>query len=122
MSIAQYVLVGVVVFVVLQILVSQQYHIMTLYITHAISYGLWIVMLVLLSSAFFSWYRFSNKNTVVLIFTLSMIAYVINGVLGLAEYSDMLSQQKTVITSADLAYFPEFSIESIGSQILQLIR
>jgi hypothetical protein len=53
----------------------------------------------------------------VLIFTLSMIAYVINGVTGLAEYSDMLGQQKRVITSADVAYFPEFSIESLKSQL-----
>ena len=53
----------------------------------------------------------------VLIFALSMIAYVINGIAGLAEYSDMLAQQKKIITSADVAYFPEFSIESVGSQI-----
>jgi hypothetical protein len=116
-SIAQYVLVGVVALVVLQILVAQQYHIITLYITYAISYGLWIVVLAFLTIAFISWYRFSDKNTVVLIFTLSMIAYVINGLLGLADNSDMLMQQKTVITSAEVAYFPEFSIELIGSQL-----
>jgi hypothetical protein len=116
-SIAQYVLVGVVASVILQILVAQQYHIITLYITHAISYGLWIVVLALLAIAFVSWYRFSDKNAVVLIFTLSMIAYVINGILGLADYTAILIQQKTVITSTDVAYFPEFSIELIGSQI-----
>ena len=116
-SIAQYVLVGVVAIVVLQILVAEQYHIISLYITYAVSYGLWIVVLGLLASAFFSWYRFSDKNTVVLILTLSMIAYVINGILGLADYSDVLMQQKTVITSEDVAYFPEFSIELIGSQL-----
>jgi hypothetical protein len=115
--ISQYVLIGVIALVVLQILVVQQYHIIALYITYAISYGLWMVILALLAISFFSWYRFSNKNAVVLIFTLSMIAYVINGILGLVQYSDMLTQQKTVITSADVAYFPEFGIESIGSQI-----
>jgi hypothetical protein len=115
--IAQYVLIGVIALVVLQILVVQQYHIIALYTTYAISYGLWMVILALLAISFFSWYRFSNKNAVVLIFTLSMIAYVINGILGLVQYSDMLTQQKTVITSADVAYFPEFAIESIGSQI-----
>jgi hypothetical protein len=46
-----------------------------------------------------------------------MIAYVVNGVTGLATYLDMLTQQKPVITSTDIAYFPEFSIASLGSQI-----
>jgi hypothetical protein len=115
-SVAQYLLAGVIAVVILQILLTQQYNIIALYITYAVSYGLWIVTLALLAKAFFSWYRFS-KNVVVLIFTLSMIAYVINGIAGLAEYSDMLGQQKPVISSVDVAYFPEFSIESIGSQI-----
>ena len=46
-----------------------------------------------------------------------MIAYIVNGITGLAENSDMLAQQKKIITSVDVAYFPEFSIESVGSQI-----
>ena len=115
-SVAQYLLAVVVAIVILQILFIQQYNIVSLYIVYAISYGLWIVTLAILARAFFSWYRFS-KNAVVLIFALSMIAYIINGVAGLFEYSDMLGQQKSIITSVDVAYFPEFSIESIGSQI-----
>jgi hypothetical protein len=116
MSVAQYLLAGVVAVIILQILLTQQYNIIAIYISYAVSYGLWVATLALLARAFFFWYRFS-KNIVVLIFTLSMIAYVINGIAGLAEYSDMLGQQKNIITSNDVAYFPEFSIESIGSQI-----
>jgi hypothetical protein len=116
-SVAQYVLIVVMALVILQILIAQQYNIITLYITYAISYGLWIVILGLLARAFFTWYKLSNKNIIVLIFTLSMIAYVVNGILGLAVYSDLLMQQKTVITSTDVAYFPEFSLEEVGSQI-----
>lgn len=116
-SIAQYLLVGVIAFVILQILLTQQYSIITLYIVHVISYGLWIVILALLAKAFFSWYVTSNKNFMVLILALSMIAYVVNGITGLASYFDMLEQQKPIISSVDVAYFPEFSIESVGSQI-----
>ena len=116
-SIAQYLLAGILAFVILQILISQQYNLATLYVSYAISYGLWIVTLGLLARAFFSWYRRSNKNFMVLILTLSMIAYVVNGVTGLATYLDILTQQKPVITSTDIAYFPEFSIASLGSQI-----
>jgi hypothetical protein len=116
-SIAQYILAGILAFVILQILISKQYNLATLYVSYAVSYGLWIVTLGLLARAFFSWYRRSNKNFMMLILTLSMIAYVVNGVTGLATYLDMLTQQKPVITSTDIAYFPEFSIASLGNQI-----
>ena len=116
-SIAQYLLVGILAFVILQIITAQQYNLTTLYVSHAISYGLWIVTLGLLARAFFSWYRRSDKNIMVLILTLSMIAYVVNGVIGLASNIDLLTQQRPVVTSTDVAYFPEFSIASLGSQI-----
>jgi hypothetical protein len=116
-SIAQFVLVGILAFIILQIIIAQQYSIMTLYASHVISYGLWIVTLGLLAKAFFSWYRLSSKNIMVLILALSMIAYVVNGITGLTSYFDMLTQQKPVVTSTDIAYFPDFSIASLGSQI-----
>ena len=116
-SIAQFVLVGILALIILQIIIAQQYSIMTLYASHVISYGLWIVTLGLLAKAFFSWYRLSSKNIMVLILALSMIAYVVNGITGLTSYFDMLTQQKPVVTSTDIAYFPDFSIASLGSQI-----
>jgi hypothetical protein len=66
-SVAQYILAGILAFVILQILTTQQYSLATLYASHAISYGLWIVTLGLLARALFSWYRWSNKNVMVLI-------------------------------------------------------
>ena len=116
-SVAQYVLAGILAFAILQIIITQQYSIVTLYVSYAISYGLWIVILGLLARALFSWYRLSNRNIMVLILALSMIAYVINGITGLATVSDMLAQQKPVVTSNDIVYFPEFSIATLGSQI-----
>jgi hypothetical protein len=116
-SIGQYILVVVIAVVILQILFMHEYSILSLYLTYIINYGLWIVNLALLAKAFFSWYKFSNKDVMVLILALSMIAYVINGIAGLSDNSDMLGQQKKIITSTDVGYFPEFSIESVGSQI-----
>ena len=116
-SIAQYVLAGILAYVIFQIIIAQQYSIVILYASHVISYGLWIVILGLLARAFFSWYKLSSKNIVVLILALSMIAYVINGIAGLAYHFDILTQQKPVVTSNDIAYFPEFSIATLGSQI-----
>lgn len=116
-SLAQYTLITIITTVILQVLFLQQYSTEFLFIIHAISYGLWIITLALLARAFFSWYVSSNKNLVVLIFALAMIAYVVNGMAALATSFDMLMQQKPVVTFNDVAYFPEFSIQSIGSQI-----
>jgi hypothetical protein len=116
-SIAQYVLAGLLAFVILQIIITQQYSIVILFASQVISYGLWIVILGLLAKAFFFWYRLASKNVLVLVLALSMIAYVINGIAGLAYHFDMLTQQKPVVTSIDIAHFPEFSITALVSQI-----
>ena len=92
-SIAQYILVVILAYVILQIIIAQQYSTVTLYASHVISCGFWVVILGLLARAFFSWYRLSSKNIMVLILALSMIAYVINGRAGLAYHFDMLTQQ-----------------------------
>jgi hypothetical protein len=116
-SLAQYVLAGILAVVIFQILQLQQYNLAILYVSYTLSYGLWIVALGLLAKALFEWYRFSSKNIMVLILALSMSAYVINGITGMATHFDMLNQQKPVITSIDIAYFPEFSIATLGTQI-----
>ena len=115
-SVAQLILVGILAFVILQIIILQQYNTLTLYASYVISFGLWIATLGLLAKAFFSWYRLSNKNFMVLILALSMIAFVFNGAANLVYYSSFLSEQKSVVTSSDVAYFPEFDVETLVNQ------
>src|ERR687895_239834 len=116
-TIAQYVLIAIIAFVIPQILLTAQYNTVTLAIALSISYGLWIIILALLSRALFSWFRISKRNVMVLILALSMIAYVVNGMTGLANYLVILQQQLEVVTSADVAFFPEFDPESLQGQI-----
>jgi hypothetical protein len=116
-TIAQYVLIAISAFVIAQILLTTQYNTFTLAIALPISYGLWIIILALLSRALFSWFRSSRGNVMVLILALSMVAYVVNGVTGLANHLAILQQQLGVVTSADVAFFPEFDPESQQSQI-----
>jgi hypothetical protein len=104
---AQFLLAGIIALVILQILIAQEYNTVILYIALSISYGLWLVTLGLLAKAFFSWYR-SKKNLMVLIFGLSMVAYVINGVFGLYGQVDELAKRDSVIRLGDVAIFPEF--------------
>jgi hypothetical protein len=124
-TIAQYVLIAIIAFVIAQILVTAQYNTVMIAAALSISYGLWIIMLALLSLAFLSWLRSSRSNitvssksnVMVLILALSMIAYVVNGATGLANFFIMLQEQPEVVTSADVAYFPEFDPESLYSQL-----
>ena len=105
------------IFTVLQILILQEYDSLSLFVIHIISYSIWIGVLGLLARAFVLWYKNFNRNSMILIFALAMIAYVLNGVFGLIYTLDTLTQQNSIISLGDVAYFPEFSIESIGSQI-----
>jgi hypothetical protein len=123
-SIAQYVLIAIIAFVIAQILVTAQYNTVTIAAALSISYGLWIITLALLSRAFLSWLRssrsnvtVSKRNVMVLILTLSMMAYVVNGATGLANYLLMLQEQLEVVTSVDVAFFPEFDPESLQQQV-----
>jgi hypothetical protein len=123
-TIAQYVLIAIIAFVIAQILVTAQYNTVMIAAALSISYGLWIIILALLSRAFLSWLRssrsnvtVSKRNVMVLILTLSMIAYVVNGATGLANFLLMLQEQLEVVTSVDVAFFPEFDPESQQQQI-----
>jgi hypothetical protein len=123
-TIAQYVLIAIIAFVIAQILITAQYNTVMIAAALSISYGLWIITLALLSRAFLSWLRssrsnvtVSKRNVMVLILALSMIAYVVNGVTGLANFLLMLQEQLEVVTSADVAFFPEFDPESQQQQI-----
>jgi hypothetical protein len=123
-TIAQYVLIAIIAFVIAQILLTTQYNTVMIAAALSISYGLWIITLALLSRAFLSWFRssrsnvtVSKRNVMVLILALSMIAYVVNGVTGLANFLLMLQEQLDVVTSSDVAFFPEFDPESQQQQI-----
>jgi hypothetical protein len=59
----------------------------------------------------------SKRNVMVLILTLSMMAYVVNGATGLANFLLMLQEQLEVVTSVDVAFFPEFDPESLQQQV-----
>jgi hypothetical protein len=122
-AIAQYVLVAMIAFVIVQILVLSQYNTIMLYPVLFISDGLWIVTLALLSRALLSWYRWraeqetKKSNTLVLVLSLSMVAYVVLGIITLVSNIALLQEQLPVVTSSDVAYFGEFEPEDFVTQL-----
>ncbi|MDW0165947.1 MAG: hypothetical protein QOK65_11250, partial [Nitrososphaeraceae archaeon] len=104
LTVAQFLLAGIIALVILQVLLVREYNSVMLYIVLSISYGLWIVTLGLLGKALFSWYRV-KKNLMVLLFALSMVFYVINGVFGLYGQLEELAKRNLVIEYGDVAIF-----------------
>lgn len=114
--IAQCLIASMLIFVVIQIMIFQEYSSVPLFIIHIISYGIWIGILGLLVRAFILWYRNFDQNSMTLIFAMAMIAYVINGVFGMVNQIDILVQQDRIIPSDYVAYFHDFINFSISDQ------
>ena len=70
--ISQCLIAAILVLVVTQILLFQEYNIICLFIINIISYGIWIGLLALLTRAFILWYKNFNKNIMILIFAIAM--------------------------------------------------
>lgn len=119
-TVTQYLLAGIIAFVILQILLTQQFDTVMLSVVISISYGLWIVTLSLLTIALFSWYSLrKEKNLMVLILATSMIAYVVNGSIGLFFNIDVLMQQKPIIREGDVAVF---TVPSISAELEDIMN
>jgi hypothetical protein len=122
-TIAQYTLIVISAIVLLQVLTTMQYNTLSLAVALTISYGLWILIMILLAHAFFTWYKsIASHNELqskilILILGLSMVAYVINGASGLTNYLIWLQEQNPIIVSTDVAFFPDFEPESLVSQV-----
>jgi hypothetical protein len=72
-----YILAAILVFAILQMLITSRYDVVLLIITMTISYVFAIIMMVILCHRFFSWFRL-NKSYVILLYGLSSIMLVAN--------------------------------------------
>jgi hypothetical protein len=88
-TIVQYALTGILLFVILQMIVWSYYSIVVLITAASISYILAIAMMGILAQRFFLWYK-SNRNTVVLLYGLASVALSINAALTLVITSVLL--------------------------------
>ena len=82
-TITQYLLSGIIVFVLLQVLVFTEFYTSAISVTAVISYLMAIFMMMFLSLQFFSWFRL-HKNRIVLLYFLSTITLTINAAFSFA--------------------------------------
>jgi hypothetical protein len=112
-----YVLAVIVVFVILQILITSRYNVILLITAITISYGFAIIMMAILSHHFFSWFR-TNKSYVILFYGLSSIMLVANTCVTLALVNSILvDKPREVISRAGSLNVPFVNANPVTSTL-----
>ena len=78
-TIVQYILTAIIIFIILQILVTSRYNTFIIATSTIMSYIVAITMLGLLAQRFYSWFK-SNRNSVVILYGLSSTMLAINAI------------------------------------------
>ena len=104
-TIVQYVLTASIVFITLQILVNSYYYTSLLTWNSSISYAIASIIMVILAIKFFSWYR-SNRNFIVLLYSVSFIITSISIVSSIVFFTVILLDTPAKKTSPSLLELP----------------
>jgi hypothetical protein len=97
-TIVQYVLTGIIIFIILQIFVNSYYYSFMLAWSSSISYTIASIIMVILALKFFSWYR-SNRNFIVLSYGISSLVTSISIVSSLVFFTVIILGMPAQITS-----------------------
>jgi hypothetical protein len=125
-SIAQYALVALIVFIILQMTITSSYFVVILSTAIEISYTLSIIILAFLAQQFFSWFK-SDRNSVVLLYGLAAAALSINAGFTLLYVVDLFTNQPTTIqphilhTSASPSSASTFNLAYVISSVLSFL-
>jgi hypothetical protein len=96
-TVVNYVLAAIMVFVVFQIVVIAHFYTNLLSMSTALSYGLAILLMSILAYQFLTWFKV-NKSLVVLLYGLAAAAFIVNGVDTIVYY-DAILLGKPLMTS-----------------------
>jgi len=111
-TIVQYVLTAIIVFVILQIFLNSYYYTSMLTWNLSISYAMASIIMVILALEFFSWYR-SNRNFIVLSYSVSFIITGISIVSAIVFFTIILLGMQDKITNSS-SLEPTSEQEEVG--------
>jgi hypothetical protein len=113
-----YVLAAILVFVILQMLITSRYNVVLLITAITISYVFAIIMMVILCHRFFSWFRL-NKSYVILLYGLSSIMLVANTcvTLGLVNILLVDKPPEVIISRATSLSVPVVNANPVNSTL-----
>lgn len=114
LTIAQYLIAGILFVVIIQIVLSSHYYIISTIAATTISYGMACIVMSLVSSRFFSWYK-SNKDYTVLLYGLAAVLTAVSTGSHILTHNIILLEKKPAEINANLkGNFPDISRGSVG--------
>jgi len=115
----QYLVVSIFVFVLVQLITTQQYSTIALTIVTTVTYGLTIGLMGIFTIIFFSWYKANRNSVVILIYGLSFAAVVIASAIFLTGSLNRLVEKPAYI-SADVAPSAKSKPGSLGYDLAKM--
>jgi MFS family permease len=107
-TIAQYVLTLLLLILIYQITLTSHYNVLLLTVSVTISYGLSAVILSLVSQHFFSWWR-SNRNLVLLLYSISSASLAFNAIFSVFYMDELLIERPPEVWADSFNYFAPFT-------------
>ena len=118
----QYTLVAIFVFVILEILITKQYHLINLIAATLISYALNVVLLILFAKRLLKWYRSNRNSIVIILYSISALALAFSSSVALvADYRNLIIKEE-VITPQSPIIFPSFDPGTLTSLLSDIYR
>jgi hypothetical protein len=112
---AQYVLVAIFVSVVLEILVTRQYHLVNLIAATVISYGLNVFLLGLFATRLLKWYKSNRNSIVMMLYSICALALAFTSAAAvIADFNNLIIKDQ-VINSRSPIVFPSFDPGTLSS-------
>jgi nitrogen-specific signal transduction histidine kinase len=121
-SVVQYTLVAIFVLVILEILITKQYHVNNLVAATLISYSLNVFLLVLFAKRLLKWYRSNRNSIVIILYSISALTFAFSSSIALvADYRNLIIKEE-VITSQSPIIFPSFDPGTLTSLLSDIYR
>lgn len=119
----QYTLIAIFVLVILEILITRQYHITSLIAATLISYALNVVLLILFAKRLLHWYRSNRNSIVIILYSISALAFAFSSTVALvADYRNLIVKEETLIKPQSPIIFPSFDEGTLASLLSDIYR
>ena len=105
-TVIQYSLCGIFIFVILEMLIGSRYHLANLIAAEFLSYVLYISVLILFAERLFRWYRSNKSTVVVLLYGISAIILALTSFVAIIEDYLNMATKEPVITPTQPIIFP----------------
>jgi signal transduction histidine kinase len=105
-TVIQYALCSIFIFVILEILIGSRYHLVNLIIAQFLSYMLYISVLILFAERLFRWYHSNRSTIVVLLYGISAVVLALSSSVAIIEDYLNIATKEPLITPSQPIIFP----------------